>query len=507
MAKKLNGISSKLDYIADLGVDSVFLSAFYQFGQVDMGYDVIDHKRVDPIFGSNEDLEQLLSQLDAKGLKLIIDFIPNHTSNKHEWFTLSVNRTQGYEDFYVWRNPANSDWDSQGEPPHPPNNWEILAFWLEKSPVFGVRIGGFNLLFEDESDQRTEIIKSDVEATLEFLDELRGIAKNISQKDNTQRLFLLEMLQTDNLMKWQETYRNATLERGNVIPYNFGILPWRDPDLTGDEVHQDVQEYIATIPQEEVERRANALLCWEMDNHDKVVERGKETSRIPFYQNELVMMTTLLLPGTVIMYYGDEIGMSDSTEIKCQQSQDPFATPPYGVECKDYPEFSRDPGRAPMQWNNSTFAGFTEAKSGPWLPVSSQYPEVNVEWEQSQANSKLSFFKELMKIREEDPIYHGEVFYPYHDRNIFSFLRLVEETNIGLLVVANIHQLNDIKVDIHSVLPGVPDVGVIRAATSKHNEFPNFIVGEDIHLNQIVMASFEGLVIEIDFAPKEEHSL
>ncbi|XP_059084164.1 maltase 2-like [Tigriopus californicus] len=544
----LRGIGDKLDYIVDLGVDSVFLSAFYEFGGVDMGYDVVNHMAVDPIFGTNKDLDALLHSLDEKGLKLIVDFVPNHTSKKHEWFEKSIswnNEGQGkYKDYYIWRNASN--WESPGEDPKPPNAWmtsvpnlpawswdatrkqyylhtllpdmpdlnldnedvrteikEIFKFWLSKSPIFGVRIGAFNLLFEDDSDQTTEVIKSDVEATLEFLDELRDIAEVLADADGTKRLFLVEMLQTENLMKWQETYRNATLERGNVIPFNLGILPWKNPNLSGDDVHQSVQDYIAAIPQEEVEKRANALLSWEMDNHDKFAVADEDSSRMPDYLNEVGMMITMLLPGTMMIYYGDEIGMSDSDAITCEQTQDPYAIPPYGSECIDFPQRSRDPGRAPMQWKNDTYGGFSDSE--PWLPLSSKYLDVNVEIEMGKENSKLHFFKNLLKIRQEDPIYHGEVFYPYHDKNIFSFLRMEEDTKIGLLVVVNIHEFDDIEVDIHSVMPGVPNEGTVRLVTSSDVvEEANYEMGSSIELNEILLSAYQGLVIEVDFNPSEE---
>ncbi|TRY77409.1 hypothetical protein TCAL_08777 [Tigriopus californicus] len=449
------GIGDKLDYIVDLGVDSVFLSAFYEFGGVDMGYDVVNHMAVDPIFGTNKDLDALLHSLDEKGLKLIVDFVPNHTSKKHEWFEKSIswnNEGQGkYKDYYIWRNASN--WESPGEDPKPPNAW-------------------------DDSDQTTEVIKSDVEATLEFLDELRDIAEVLADADGTKRLFLVEMLQTENLMKWQETYRNATLERGNVIPFNLGILPWKNPNLSGDDVHQSVQDYIAAIPQEEVEKRANALLSWEMDNHDKFA-----------VADEVGMMITMLLPGTMMIYYGDEIGMSDSDAITCEQTQDPYAIPPYGSECIDFPQRSRDPGRAPMQWKNDTYGGFSDSE--PWLPLSSKYLDVNVEIEMGKENSKLHFFKNLLKIRQEDPIYHGEV--------------MEEDTKIGLLVVVNIHEFDDIEVDIHSVMPGVPNEGTVRLVTSSDVvEEANYEMGSSIELNEILLSAYQGLVIEVDFNPSEE---
>lgn len=115
----LAGIKEKLDFLVDTGITGVWLSPIFASPQVDQGYDISDYRTVDPVYGTNEELIELIDEAHEKGLKIILDFVPNHSSNEHEWFILSENRTEGYEDYYTW---ANGTVDENGER-QPPNNW------------------------------------------------------------------------------------------------------------------------------------------------------------------------------------------------------------------------------------------------------------------------------------------------------------------------------------------------------------------------------------------------
>lgn len=226
-------------------------------------------------------------------------------------------------------------------------------------------------------------------------------------------------------------------------------------------------------------------------------------SRIPYQRSEIVMMSALLLPGTAVVYYGDELGVADTEGIPCELTRDPYALPPTVAECPQgsYPPRSRDPARTPMQWDNSTNAGFTTNKTS-WLPVSESYEEFNVEYEQAREHSKLNLFKTIMRIRNENPFYYGEVFYPYHDKNVFSFMRKQESDDIGVLIVINISG-TEVEVDFTSILPWMPTEAVVRAATSKHNEEPRFHEGDEIGLAEVRLEGYEGVIMELDFASAE----
>lgn len=140
----------------------------------------------------------------------------------------------------------------------------------------------------------------------------------------------------------------------------------------------------------------------------------------------MVLLISLLLPGTLIVYYGDEISMCSQEPIPCDLTMDPYALWPY-AECDDFPEASRDPARTPMQWTGGPNAGFSNTTGDLWLPVDSNYDIYNVETQRVANYSTLKLFKSLMDLRKEDAIHKGEIFFPYFDEDVFSFLRWDEE--------------------------------------------------------------------------------
>ncbi|CAM6053455.1 unnamed protein product [Sphagnum tenellum] len=485
-------------------VGSVWISPFYHFGGVDMGYDWINHTHVDPLLGTDEQMDRLLNELSARGIKAILGFIPNHTSSKSPWFLDSEKGIDPYTDYYIWRPSLGVDGSGQQIPP---NSWEssvpgqsawtysevrgefylhnflpeqpdlnlentevqhdlelILRFWLEKPAVYGFRISGFHILFEDFDD--LDHVSSDRNKTAAFFRELRRIGSEYSDKDGIQRLWMLDMGGvSEEEHQWQDIYRNETMNEA-IIPFSFGSLPWGDL-LTGDDINYAVLEYEDAIPQDE---RDYIWACWEMGNHDMVTAAGKGFSRIPPNLTQTVMMMSLMLPGSAIVYYGDEIGMFNEDPISCEQTQDPYAK----INCTDFAVGSRDQARTPMQWNSSSLnAGFSSSTTGTWLPVSSDYKDTNVEDEKLQLHSDLTLFKRLMYLRGDNPIYEGDKYFPYHNKDVFSFLRKADDSDMGYLVVVNIHGSSDVAINFADVMPGFPLEGRVIASTSLQGQDPH----------------------------------
>jgi len=416
------GILSKLDYLAWLGVEAVWISPFYPSPMVDFGYDVADYFDVDPIFGTLEDFDELLRRAHDLGLRVILDFVPNHTSNQHPWFIESrSSRASAKHDWYIWRDARRSggrpnNWlsifggpawalDEQLSryymhsflPEQPDLNWrnpevreamlEVLRFWLDRG-VDGFRIDAIVALMKDVQFRddppnpnyvsgvghpRDSLLhrysqnRPDVHGILR---DFRGVLDEYHDKMNIGEISY--GLSLDDLVTF---YGNG----GELdIPMNFKLisLPWEPVAI-----REFVDRYEQALPS----------LAWPnyvLGNHD----RSRVASRIGSGQARVAALLLLTLRGTPIIYYGEELGMLDA-DIPTHMLQDP-----YGFRV---PGQGRDPERSPMQWNAEAHAGFSEFE--PWLPVGANYQIANVASQRKESTSMLNLYRQLLKYRKEAP--------------------------------------------------------------------------------------------------------
>jgi alpha-glucosidase len=419
----LRGIISRLDYVASLGVDAIWMSPIYPSPMTDFGYDVADYLGVDPVFGSMADFDELLAEVHRRGMRLILDLVPNHTSNLHPWFLESrSSRESPKRSWYVWRDPAPAG--------GPPNNWvgyfgsawtfdartgqyyfhqfresqpelnyrepdvleairAVMRFWLDKG-VDGFRVDVIALLskdelFRDEPVNRDYRPEQYVYHSLEHLytqdlpvvhDYVRAMRSTLDEYEG--RVMLGELDPIPNLMR----YYGAQLDECH-LPFNFHLLyePWEAPVL-----RRTIEAYEAALP-------AGAWPNWVLGNHDK----PRVASRVGHAQARVAQMLLLTLRGTPICYYGDEIGMTN-VPIAPHRLRDWNAP-----NLADALRLSRDPQRTPMQWNASPNAGFSPPKVEPWLPVPSAHDEVNVAAENGSGHSMLNLFRRLSALRRELP--------------------------------------------------------------------------------------------------------
>ncbi len=414
----LSGIQQHLDYCADLGVDAVWLSPVYPSPMADFGYDVSDYTDIHPIFGTLGQFDRLVAEAKNRGLKVILDFVPNHTSDQHPWFRESrASRTNPKRDWYIWRDPARGG--------GPPNNWlsnfggsaweldpatgqyyyhaflkvqpdlnwrnpemrqamhDVLRFWLERG-VDGFRVDVLWHLIKDDdfrdnppnpaytpasprhhsqiplyTTDRPEM-QSIVAGLRKVVDEYRG------------RILIGEIyLPVERLV----TYYGANLD-GVHLPFNFQLLQtvWNARGLA-----TLIDQYELALPR-------GGWPNWVLGNHDN----RRIASRVGVAQARVAAMLLLTLRGTPTMFYGDEIGMVD-VPIPPERVQDPFEKNVPGLGC------GRDPSRTPMQWNGSHNAGFTTGE--PWLPLSDDYPVVNVQALDADPNSILTLYRRLLEVR------------------------------------------------------------------------------------------------------------
>lgn len=435
------GIISKIDYLAHLGVNAVWLSPIFQSPLEDMGYDVSDYRVLDPDFGDENDFKKLVKSLHLRGIKLILDIPLNHTSDQHPWFVASASSEDNPKrDWYIWH-PGKGKKDKEGKRDYP-NNWRG-AFggraWTWDPTTEHYYLHSFLKEQPDLNWRNPEVKKAifkDMTYWLELgvdgfrLDVANCIVKDAELKDNSYinfsgypRIYDLQIHANDrNQPESHEIYKELrklldkydAMAVGEILP-NEGR---REPELSAsylggeeaDELHlafnfstMDVSfdpkdflkiltEWYAAVPEK-------GWPCHVLSNHD----RSRAFTRIAGGSVEKAKVLAALLltqKGTPFIYYGDEIGMCDG-KLSKQQIFDRVG--------KLYWPFykGRDPFRTPMQWDRSKYAGFSE--NTPWLPVNENSRQVNVYRQDEQQSSLLSFYRRLISLRRsEEALYNGD---------------------------------------------------------------------------------------------------
>lgn len=417
----LRGIRERLDYLVWLGVDALWLSPIFPSPMADFGYDVSDYRGVHPLFGSMHDFDLLLEAAHERGLKLILDLVPNHTSDEHPWFRESrSSRDNPKRDWYIWKDPEPggglpNNWLSVFGGPawtfdeatsqyyyhaflrkQPDLNWrnpeveqamfDVMRFWLNKG-VDGFRIDVLWHLIKDDEfrdnprnpnhdpadlpyNSLLPTFSTDQPEVHDIVEKMRSVADEYDE-----RLLIGEIyLPIDKLVVYY-----GEDQQGVHLPFNFHLisLPWK-----ADRIDAAISEYEGSLPDE-------GWPNWVLGNHDK----SRVASRIGRAQTRIAAMLLLTLRGTPTMYYGDEIGMSD-VDIPPERVQDPQA--------KNLGHrLGRDPQRTPMHWDTTEHAGFTSGT--PWLPLADNHRHENVETQREDPMSLLSLYRRLLALRRSEP--------------------------------------------------------------------------------------------------------
>ncbi|XP_043991512.1 neutral and basic amino acid transport protein rBAT [Gambusia affinis] len=464
----LKGIKEKLDHFLDLNIKAVWISPFYRSPMKDFGYDVEDFRDVDPLFGNMQDFEELLAEMHNKGLKLIMDFIPNHTSDRHRWFNLSRTRDPHYKDYYVW---------TDCDPSFPkPNNWvsifgnsswtydevrgqcylhqflkeqpdlnlrnpdvvqeiiDLINFWLEKG-VDGFRMDAVKHMLEaahlrDEPqvdpDKPPELVTTEWDLYHDYttsqvglhdmLREFRAVMDHYSREPGRYRFMVTESYDYEEVDKTMMYYGTPLIKESD-FPFNFYLLDLPH-NTSGWWAKHLVDLWMSNMP-------SGKWPNWVVGNHDRP-RIGSSAGRMYVRAINLMLLT---LPGTPTTYYGEEIGM-ENINITQSQVQDPAGK--YNVS------LSRDPERSPMQWNSEKNAGFNPQTNKTWLPVHPSYETVNVEVQNKDEGSVLSQYRFLNGLRQSElPFLRGWFCYVLSDTNIFSYLRELDGHKEAYLMVIN----------------------------------------------------------------------
>ena len=422
----LAGIRSRLEYLAWLGVDAIWIAPFYPSPMADFGYDVADHAGVDPLFGSLDDFDALIGEAHRLGIRVITDFVPNHTSERHAWFAESrASRDNPKRDWYVWRDPRPDG--------SPPNNWismfggpawewddatgqyylhsflrqqpdldwrnpdvraamlDVLRFWLDRG-VDGFRIDVAQFVAKDpelrdnppnpEPERLAHL--GEWRHQLHLHDhghpDLHPIYREIRRLLDSypgDRVIIGELHHPD-FDVWAGFYGEVLDEIH--LPFNFHFLqaPW-----DADALRSVIGSVCAAL-------RDGAFANWVLGNHDQ----PRIASRIGRAQARVAMMLLMTLRGAPTLYYGEEIGMVN-VDLPADRLRDPW-----GLR---EPAQGRDPQRTPMPWDGSGNAGFCPPGVEPWLPLGADVSSVNVAAQRNDPASMLSLTRRLLHLRRAHP--------------------------------------------------------------------------------------------------------
>lgn len=423
----LEGIISHLDYLSDtLGVDALWLSPFFKSPMKDWGYDISDHTDVDPRFGDLETAKRLIDEAHARDIKVIFDYVMNHSSDQHPWFIESRSSLDNPKrDWYVWRDSASdggspNNWvsvfsgpawtfdETTGQwyrntylPEQPDLNWrnpelveamlDVARFWLDAG-VDGFRVDAAHQIMKDPEERDNPPVPAEYHRPFKDMgeyDELVHLydfghpdvheahrAFQAVLDSYPQKPLSIGEIHIFDLPEWASYYGHDL--DGFTMPFNFHLLA---ADWNATSIRAVIEGVHWNIP-------PGAWTNWTLGNHDEI----RLASRLPAGHDRLAALLLLTLRGTPFLYYGDELGMKQ-TPIPMAEEKDPWSR---RVEFR-----SRDGERTPMQWNSGPNAGFSTAEASPWLPIADDHTTVNVESELADPDSMLNMYRRLLDVRRE----------------------------------------------------------------------------------------------------------
>lgn len=496
----LKGITNRLDYFEYLGIKILYLSPIFKSPMVDNGYDVSDFRDIDLLFGNLSDFDDLLKETHARGMKLILDFVPNHTSDQHSWFLESrSSKLSPKRDWYVWLDPAPGG--------GPPNNWlsvfggsawsyddktdqyylhqfcpeqpdlnlrnsevqqalkDVLTFWLDRG-VDGFRVDAVPHLVED-SKFRDEPFKDgyiplqpqyhhldhvytkNLDATHKIVQEWRAV---LDKYKDCYRILIGEIF--GDCLSDVVKYYGGIFKNEFDFPFNFGLLGLHE-SITADEVYQVISDYLAALPR-------GKWPNWVLGNHDV----SRIGSRVSQEFTRALNVLVLTLPGTTVTYYGEEIGMTNA-EAPLKSVKD-----------------LRDPERSPMQWSAEKNAGFSSAVK-TWLPVAKNFKTINVQAQKVDPTSALHMYREVLRLRNTMACFKGLSFKAVHvDASVLAYTR--SDRHCKFLVVINFSKGN-----WKGPLNGIAGSGVVEIDSEMK------LKGTDVHFHKVALNEAQALVIKV----------
>lgn len=535
------GMIEKLDYLADLGVDALWLSPHFPSPQFDVGYDISDYVNVAPEYGTLDDFKRFLDGAHERGMRVVLDLVANHTSHLHQWFIESrSSRDNPKRDWYVWRDgkdggPPNnwyspfggSAWEyDEGTDQYyyhfflreqPDLNWrnpevkeamwQATRFWLDLG-VDGYRLDAIGTIFENPEmpDQRSKMTQEEIRSIFK-----RGFPDSPDKKlielwmsiyqDQVEQNGVHQLMQElravvdeypDRVLVGEndkvEYYGNGSNELH--LAFNFPLM--RTNRLTPDWIRANQKDRLMSLP-------AGAWPCNTLNNHDSTrvytrFQDGKHDDALA----RLSLALILTLRGTPFLYNGEEIGMSDYYLSNINLFRDPPAIWFYHGRLEDGMSadealklaavYSRDRCRTPMQWSNTVNAGFSSDGARTWLPVNPNYAQgVNVDDQQYNPESLLNFYRRLLRLRRQTPALKDGDYTPLHEtsEDYFVFTRRSQNGGQTCLVVLNFSDKDhNLKLDLSQ--------RTARCLFSNH-----ILENKTVSLEELKIAPFEVFIGEL----------
>ena len=466
----IRGIISRLDYLENLGVDVLWLSPMYRSPQNDNGYDIADYQDIDPMFGTLSDMDELIRQAKARGIRIIMDLVLNHTSNEHRWFEeAKKGKDNPYHDYYIWRDGEEGTypndmtgvfggpaWDwvpglkqyyfHQFAPEQPDLNWEnpkvrrelydMILWWMDRG------VGGFRLDVIDQiAKEPDKKITNNGPRLHEFLREL--------SRETFQRGSYLTVGEA-----WGANVENAKLysnpdgsELSMVFQFEHIGLDQQEGKEKWDLAPLSLVKLKACMEkwQTALYQKGWNSLFW--DNHDlpRIVSRWGNDGQYRVQSAKMLAVVLHGMQGTPYIYQGEELGMTNVKFKDISEYRDVETLNLYKERlAKGYTKEEvfqsiyakgRDNARTPMQWSGQKNAGFTEGT--PWIAVNPNYKEINAEEQIGQADSIYEFYRKLIRLRKEYPVFVDGEFSLLlkEDEQVFAYTR--EDAAFRMLVCAN----------------------------------------------------------------------
>jgi alpha-glucosidase len=440
----LKGITQRLDYLQQLGVDAIWLTPIYPSPQVDFGYDISDYKSIDPKYGTLADFDRLIAEANKRHIRVIMDMVMNHTSDKHKWFMQSrSSATNPYRDWYVWRDGKGETEADKGAVPNnwqsvfghsawewdektrqyyyhkfyiqqPDLNWnnpkvhdafkDIVNFWLKRG-VAGFRFDAITTLFEDPNWTDEDELKD--KDGKQILNNYGDVSLANVRTDNLPGVHtvMAEMRATADKFK-SEGFPGTRVFIGETYLPNIAELAKQYGTTGHPEFHlpmdtqvgfinkMDAPTFRAKLTDVETKIGGNTPLLI-FDNHDNPRLDKRYGDGAHDIDIQRVISTVLFTSrGASLFYYGDEIGMSTTPPSRKEDVKDPIGLTGWPKEK------GRDGERTPMQWDSTMHAGFTSPTSQPWLPVPPSADSVNVEKQKTDPDSLLSWYQALIRLKK-----------------------------------------------------------------------------------------------------------
>ncbi|MDX9991700.1 MAG: alpha-glucosidase [Anaerolineales bacterium] len=535
------GITQKLDYLKDLGIDALWLSPHFPSPNWDCGYDISDYCNVAPEYGTLADFKTFLSEAQQRGLRVILDLVLNHTSDEHAWFLESKSsRDNPKADWYVWADSPPNNWQScfDGEawtyaaerdqyyyhyfmkqqpdlnwrnPQVKQAMWDAARFWLDLG-VDGFRLDALGTIYEDPA-----LTPHEVPLNLAELRRLSETAKTDQEKALVEKYWfdmfkhqwggpglhdlmkelraILDEYDGDRMLVGEDDnidYMGNGSDELHLV-FNFPLM--RTKKLTPAHIRNNQKERLARLDK----LPTRGWGCNTLGNHD--CSRLYTNFGDGLHDAELARLNAALvvtLRGTPFLYNGEEIGMTDylirnpsklRDTMACwyyQQLVDELGVAP-AEAAQRAAEMSRDKNRTPIQWSNAANGGFSPANVEPWLPVNPNYAEgINVKEQQDHPDSLLNYYKRLIRVRKQTPaLLHGE-YKAIHEKaqEYLAFLRSTETQSILVLLnySASHHEL---KFNI----PGKKKAQILFSSAGRSKK--------DETLSQLSLGAFEVLIAEL----------